>query len=513
MAIASFFSKKIILSLGSLGLWISLAACNSSPPPTLPKDNQGKGDTLKLLSWQAPTILNPHLSTGFKDGDASRITLEPLASFDQKGQLIPFLAAEIPSLSNKGLDKKGEWVIWKLKPNLKWSDGTAFTAKDVVFTYQFISNAKVGATSSGSYEAVKSVEAINPHTVKVTFKQANPAWFLPFVGTEGMILPSHLFAKFNGENARQAPNNLLPIGTGPYKVILFKPGDMVVYEANPNFREANSLGFKRIELKGGGDATSAARAVLQTGDADFAFNLQVEAPILKSLATSGQGKIIADLGSLSERLVFNFTDPHKPDANGDRSSLKNPHPFLTDAKVREAFTLAVDRTAIAAQLYGLTGQATSNVLLLPKEYNSPNTKYQFDLKKAAQLLDQAGWKDSNNNGIRDKNGIEMQVVFQTSVNPLRQKTQQVIKQGLQGIGIGVELKSIDPSIFFSSDPANTDTVERFMADLQMFTTGNSNPDPIKYLKTFTCASIPQKANNWSGENYARYCNPEYEKLW
>ncbi|MEB3311806.1 MAG: peptide ABC transporter substrate-binding protein [Snowella sp.] len=489
-----------------------LLGCQSaSVSPPSPSSTANNAQTLKLLSWQAPTILNPHLSTGFKDAEASRITLEPLATFDKNGQLIPFLAAEIPSLANGGLSKDGKSVIWKLRSDIKWSDGTPFTAQDVVFTYQFITNPKVGSTSAGTYEAVKQVEALDRDRVKITFKEANPAWFLPFVGSEGVILPRHQFAQYSGEKARQAPANLLPVGTGPYKVVQFKPGDIVIYEPNPHFREAKTLGFQRIELKGGGDATSAARAVLQTNDADYAFNLQVEAPILKELEAAGKGQVLANLGSLSERISLNLSDRAQAAPQGSKKV--TPHPFLEDKKVREAFTLAVDRQTIAQQLYGITGQATSNVLLLPKEYDSPHTQYEFDLKKAANLLDEAGWKDTNGNGIRDKKGVEMNVVFQTTVNPLRQKTQQVIKQGLQSLGVNVELKSIDASIFFSSDPANTDTVERFNADLQMYTTGNSSPDPGKYMKTFTCAAIPTQANNWAGDNYGRHCNPEYDQLW
>ncbi|MGB5595090.1 MAG: peptide ABC transporter substrate-binding protein, partial [Crocosphaera sp.] len=351
------------------------------------------------------------------------------------------------------------------------------------------------------------------YTVKVTFKTVNPAWERPFVGASGMILPRHIYENYNAENAREAPANLLPIGTGPYKVVEFKPGDVVVYEPNSYFRNANNIAFKRIELKGGGDATSAARAVLQTGDADYSFNLQVEAPVLQQLETGGKGKIVSVLGTLSERILLNFSDPNKATADGERANINNPHPFLSDKTVRQAFSLAIDRDTISNQLYGITGQPTANFLILPEEYNSPNTSYEFNLEKAQQLLDKAGWKDTNNNGTRDKDGVEMKVVFQTSVNPLRQKTQEIVKQGLQAIGIEVELKSIDASVFFSGDPANNDTIEHFYADLQMFTTGNYNPDPSNYMKSYTCDEIPQKANNWVGDNYSRYCYPEYDKLW
>jgi peptide/nickel transport system substrate-binding protein len=495
----------------SLSLTIAITACSN--PTQTSNNQQNQSSTLKLLYWQAPTILNPHLSTGFKDAEASRITLEPLASFDNQGNLVPILAAEIPTTANGGIAADGKSVTWKLKQNVKWSDGQPFTAQDVVFTHQFINNPKVGAVSAGAYETVKNVEAIDDRTVKINFKEVNPAWSLVFIGGEGMILPKHIYQAYNGANAREAPANLKPIGTGAYQVVEFRPGDTVIYEPNPQFRQEKQLGFTRVELKGGGDATSAARAVLQTGDADFAYNLQVEAPVLKELEAAGQGKVNSNYGALMERLIINFSDPNQVAPSGERSSVDFPHPFLSDRTVRQALALAIDRDTIAQQLYGVAGKATPNFLVAPAEYVSPHTKYKYNPDKAKQLLDQAGWKDSNGNGIRDKNGTEMQMVFQTSVNPLRQKTQAVVKQGLQSIGVGVELKSIDPSVYFSSDASNNDTVEHFYADLQMYTSGNTSPDPGAYMNFMTCKQIPQQANNWSGDNTSRYCNPEYDRLW
>ena len=500
---------KKFLSLGlSLLLTSAIAACSDRAQRT----NQN-ANSLKLLYWQAPTILNPHLSTGFKDSEASRITLEPLASFNNNGELIPFLAAEIPSVANGGVAADGKSVTWKLKQNVKWSDGQPFTAQDVVFTYNFVTNPEVASVSGGVYEVVSSVEAIDDYTVKINFKEVNPAWNLVFVGAEGMILPKHIYQNYNGANAREAPANLQPIGTGAYRVVEFKPGDTVIYEANPEFREAAQLGFEKVELKGGGDATSAARAVLQTSDADFAYNLQVEAKILQELEAAGKGKVVSNFGALMERLVINHTDPNRATEDGERSSVKFPHPFFSDRKVRQALTFAIDRKTIAEQLYGVTGQETANFLVAPQQYASSNTSYEYNPERAAKLLDEAGWKDTNGNGIRDKNGIEMSVVFQTSVNPLRQKTQAIIKRDLQDLGFEVELKSIDASVYFSSDPSSEDTVEHFYTDLQMYTTGNTNPDPGAYMQFYLCESIPQKSNSWQGDNHARYCNEAYDNLW
>ncbi|MFM7440719.1 MAG: ABC transporter substrate-binding protein, partial [Snowella sp.] len=227
-------------------------------------------------------------------------------------------------------------VTWKLKRAIKWSDGKPFTAADVAFTYQYISNPKVGATTTGIYENIKNVEVIDDHTIRINFKSVTPAWFVAFVGSEGMILPRHIYENYQGEKAREAPANLKPVGTGPYRVVEFKPGDVVVYEPNPYFRAVDKLGFNRVELKGGGDGTSAARAVLQTGEADYAYNLQVEAPVLQQLEAGGKGKIISSFGSLVERILFNQSDPNKATETGERSSVKFPHPFFKDLKVREA---------------------------------------------------------------------------------------------------------------------------------------------------------------------------------
>ena len=485
-----------------------LSACNpQSETGNTVNSSTNSEDTLKLLYWQAPTILNPHLATGWKDFDGARIVYEPLASIAQNGDFVLFLAEEVPSQENGGLSEDGKSVTWKLRQGVKWSDGEPFTAQDVVFTYQFVSNSEVAATTSGNYEAIENVEAIDDYTVKITFKEPNPAWYVPFTGQNGLILPEHIFAEYNNARVREAPANLQPIGTGPYQVVEFKPGDIIVLEPNQLYWDEGKPYFSRVELKGGGDATSAARAVLQTGDADFAYNLQVEANILKRLEAAGKGKVLTVFGSDVERIMINFTNP----AQG--SKVEFPHPFLSDPQVRKALTYAVDRETIAKQLYGSTGRPTGQILVAPEAFRSDKISYEFDLKKAKTLLTEAGWEDSNGNGIRDKDGVEMQVVFATSVNPVRQKTQAIIKQAFKSIGIGVELKSVDATIFFSGDPANPDTINRFNFDLQEYTTGNESPDPSAYMKDWTCGEITAEANSWQKQNYSRYCNPEYDALW
>ena len=504
----------------------------SAPLPTggpaalgTPVSGRGVGGTLRILFWQAPTTLNPHLSTGQKDWNASRVTYEPLASFDKNGQLVPFLAAEIPSLENGGVAANGKSVTWKLKRDVKWSDGTPFTAQDVRFTYEFIANYKeTGATTYTTYDAVSSVEAIDDYTVKVNFKDVNPAWALSFVGVQGMIIPYHTFKDYNGPNAPQAPANLMPVGTGPYHVVKFKPEEVlflgnnlvetnkIVFEPNPYFREPDKPYFSRVELKGGGTVNEAARSVLQVGDVDFSNNLQIDSATQHKMEAAGKGKILAPFGAFVERILLNRTDPNQETGDGERSSIQFPHPIFSDKKVRQAFALAVDREAIA-KLYGPTGQPTSNILVSPDIYQSPNTSYEFNLKKAAELLDEAGWKDSDGDGIRDKNGVKMSVLFQTSANPVRQQTQAIVKNALASIGVEIKLTFVDSSVFFASDPSNPNTRHHFYADMEMFSTANRSPDPGAYMKSWTCDERAQKANKWAGLNKERWCDPAYDALY
>src|SRR6266542_4370845 len=198
------------------------------------------------------------------------------------------LAAESPTVENGGVAKDFTSVTWKLRKDAKWSDGSAFTADDVVFTWQYLSNKETASPSQSITDDVSNVEAVDPNTVKVTYKQANANYYIFGVGQNSGILQKKQFGDFIGAKAKDAPGNLKPIGTGPYTITDFKSGDVVQYAMNPNFRDANKPFFKTVTFKGGGDAVSSARAVFQTGDVDYAWNLQVEPAVLRQLSTGSQ---------------------------------------------------------------------------------------------------------------------------------------------------------------------------------------------------------------------------------
>jgi peptide/nickel transport system substrate-binding protein len=476
---------------------------------------RGKGGTLKLLFWQAPTILNTHQSQGTKDYNAGGLILEPLAYIGPDGNLVPELAAELPTLDNGGVAKDQMSITWKLRPDVKWSDGTDFTADDVVFTWQYITNPEVASPDTQTADGVTNVEAVDAHTVKVTFKAPNPYPYQIFTSGLGTILQKKQFQPYLGANAKDAPGNLAPIGTGPYKVVDFKPGDVVTYTLNDLFRDPNKPYFHDVQLKGGGDAVSAARAVFQTGEADYSWNLQVEAQVLNQLSQGGKANLLTAPGPSVERILINFADPNKEE-DGAKAEPDTKHPFFSDPNVRKAFAMAVDRKSIGEQLYGPAGQASCNIFTSPPSVVSKNTDSldvcQYNVEMANQLLDQAGWTKGSD-GIRQKDGVRMHVVYQTTVNSLRQKEQDIVKAGWEKIGAEIELKSVDAGVFFSSDAGNPDTAAHFYTDVEMFTNNPSSPDYTQYVALWTTDQITSKANQWHGNNYGRWSNADYDQLY
>src|SRR5438046_3626828 len=216
---------------------------------------RGGGGALKTLWWQGATLLNPYFAVGTKDQDGSRIFYEPLASWDPDGNMAPILAAEIPSVQNGGVSRDGRTVTWKLKKGVTWHDGKPFTADDCVFTAEYCADPATASVSIGTYKDLK-VDKLDSHTIKITFAKPTPFWADPFVGVRGMVIPKHLFEAFKGAKSREAPNNLKPVGTGAYRFVDFRPGDLIRAEMNPSYHVPNWPFFDTLEMKGGGDRKS-----------------------------------------------------------------------------------------------------------------------------------------------------------------------------------------------------------------------------------------------------------------
>jgi peptide/nickel transport system substrate-binding protein len=427
--------------------------------------------------------------------------------------MFPRLVTELPSLENGGISEDLTTVTWKIKEGLVWSDGTPFTADDVVFTAAYCMDPAGGCAQLAKYEGVKTVEAIDPLTVKVTFTGPKPNPLVAFVGAESPILQKAQFAACTGAAAPTCTEqNFNPIGTGPFVVTDFKVNDSVEFVANENYRDPAKPAFATLSVKGGGDAASAARAVMETGEFDYAWNTQINPELQAAMASGGKGQFVTGFGTLVERIEMNMTDPSPDLPEGERATAMHPHPILSDVNVRKALSMAIDRNLLVEVGYGASGRASCNLVPAPAIYASPNTDcLTQDMDGAKALLDEAGWTVGAD-GIREKDGKKFKLLYQTSVNPVRQDFQALIKGWWNELGVEVELKTIDAGIYFGGDPGSPDTFQKFYADVEMYANNFPGTDPEPYIVAYTCDKAPRPETQWQGENINRYCDPVFDEL-
>lgn len=469
---------------------------------------------LNIIYWQAPSTLNPYLSGGTKEVESASLVLESLGRFSDTGELLPWLAAEIPTVDNGGISEDLTSITWKLKEGVTWSDGTPLTAADAVFTWKYCTAPDGGCAQASYFDGVDSVEAVDDLTIKITFNAPKPFPYTSLVGAESPIIQEAQFKDCLGVKAPTCTDaNFGPIGTGPFVVTEFKANDVVQFKANENFREEGKPAFATVNFKGGGDAAAAARSVLETGEFDYAWNLQIDPTVLSEMESKGKGTVATAFGTSVERLHINQSNPDAS-LGDERATVKHPHPFLTDSRIGQAMSMAIDRALIVEIGYGAGGQVTCNVLPAPDVYASTANdacKTQ-DIDGANALLDEAGIKDTNGDGIREKDGVPLSVSYQTSTNAVRQDTQALIKDWWSQIGIDAELRNIDASVFFGGDPASPDTFQKFFADVEMYTNNFAGVDPEAYMANWRCSEIPSPDSQWQGSNMQRFCDPAYDAL-
>ena len=474
---------------------------------------RGSDGHVNVLFWQAASILNPYLSAGTKDVYTSSLILEGLAGFDEKGAIFPRLAVDIPTLANGGVSADLTTITWKLKPGLIWSDGTPVTSADAKFTYEYCIHPEGGCAELPKFDGIKSVETPDDLTIAITFNGPKPNPYNAFVGALVPILQKAQFANCLGAAAPTCTEqNFNPIGTGPYRVTSFKTNDTIELEANPNYRDPAKPAFATMTVKGGGDAEAAARAVMETGEFDYAWNTQVNPELQTQMAAGGKGVFVNVFATTTERLELNLTDPSPDLAEGERSTVKHPHPILTDMNVRKALSMALDRQTLVDVGYGAAGKVTCNVIPAPDVYASGNTDcVAQDMAGAKALLDAAGWVPGAD-GIREKDGKKLHLLYQTTVNPVRQDFQALIKSWWTDLGVHVELKAIDASVFFGGDAGSPDTYQKFYADVEMFANNFDGTDPEAFMAGYRCSDIPSPDNQWQGNNINRFCDPAYDAL-
>ncbi len=528
--------KKFLALLAALAM--VAAACGSDPEPEegtptteAPADNgdgeetptteaepapegteAGSGGNLLLLQWQAPSQANALLSNGTKDLLASSLVLEPLAEFAPDGSVIPALAAEIPSVSNGGIAEDNLSITWTLRDDVMWSDGTPFTADDVVFTYEYCSNEETGCAVE-AFTKVSDVIANDDFSVTVTFTEPQPYPFEAYVSYTSPVIQRAQFADCVGVAAKACSDeNFMPVGTGPYMVTELRPEDAVSYEMNPNYRgvaEGKPF-FGTVEIKGGGDAEAAARSVLEIGEADYAWNLQVAPEIIAPMEAAGVGRTASAFTANVEHINLNQTDPF-----ADPPSEGTPNPlFVDNPDLHRALSIAINREELVAVGYGPAGRPTCNMWPVGSE-NSTNNDWCLtpNIAEANSLLDGLGYLDTDGDGVREADGYgPLEFDYVTSTNAVRQSNQELIKSYWAEIGVVANMKNEDAGLFFDGTCASDACIWKFFTPMEMFTNGSSGPNAASYLNGWVSSKIPTSETSWGGDNIPRLNSAEYDAL-
>lgn len=488
------------------GMAVVLAGCGgegtSSAPPSgageasQPPATGAAGGTLTVGLFQEPDNLNPYLAVQTASRLVRELTLEGLVAADPEGNYIPELAAEVPTVDNGGISEDGLTITYTLKEGITWSDGDPFTSADVKFTWEAIMDEGNAVNSQTGYELIESVETPDDTTVVITFSELYaPA--LSLFSIADTVLPAHVL---DGEVMGNSDFSRTPEGTGPFVVSEWNSGDSIILDRNPNFREEGQPMMDQIVFKIIPDQ-QAGVAQLQSGDIDVLWNLD------ESVVAAVEGMEGIELqvtpSSNVEYLGLNLSARGTADPS-------QPHPILGDEAVRQALSLAIDRTPIIEELLGgRTEAATSPIGLgwaAPEGLELPPT----DPDEATQLLEEAGWTDEDGDGIREKDGTRLSLEITTPAGQaIREQTEQVLQEQFAAIGVELTINNVPAATLFGNWDENG-MLKRGDFDIVMDTWG-ADLDPAAFLSTlFKSDQIPTEDNAGEGWNFFRLQDSELD---
>jgi len=507
-------SRRTFLAAGTTGAAALLAACG--PESTAPAATQApssgsatqapvaqqagqpkSGGTLRIALYQEPAILNPFLNSQTAGTEVMGLIFLGLTDVDPEGKRVPVLAAEVPTVQNQGVSADGKTVTYKLRRDVKWHDGKPFTAKDVQFTWQAIMDTANPIASRTGYSSITSVDVKDEYTVTLNYKE----FYAPFITLFVSVLPAHAYDnKTAGMDKHEQARK--PLGTGPFKMQEWSSGNHVTLTKNTDYYVRGKPYLDQVVFRIT-PSREVGVAQLQTAETDVVWDLS-EATVPDIEGKPGMA-VWAGAAPDVERLILNFSAP-----SGAQQGLpSSKHPVLGDPKVREAIELAINKKQIVDKLlFGKTTVASSPVPMGWAAYKPAPSEFSPD--KAKQLLDQAGWRPGSD-GIRAKDGVKMQLTYSTTTgNALRERTQQVIQENLQTVGVSLEIKNL-PSAVLLGQWADNSPRKRGNYDINMWTT-NAGIDPHSHLFSyFHSSQIPTEANKGDGFNYSRLLDSEVDK--
>jgi len=449
------------------------------------------GGTVIIGTPQEPGMMNTLLTSSAIEDAVVSLFDEGLVSVNEKGEYVPVLARELPTVSEDGLV-----VTWLLKEGVKWSDGSDFTCDDVKFTMEGALS-DLSQVSASGYRDIESLDCPDPYTVVATFGEV----YAPYLRLFSYTVPDTAGAM---EDMESWDINRNPVGTGPFILSEWVPGDHLTFTKNPYYREEGKPNLDSVIIKIL-PSREVGMQLLGTGEIQALWDLtEANFPELEALKDQGVSFVSTVTGE-NELLSLNLGNN---DGSAPADPSTNPHPVLFDLKVREAIQYAIDKqTIVDTLLYGNVKPGTSAVPVGTFACEQPVSE--FSVEKANALLDEAGWV-MGADGIREKDGVRMSLKIATTTgNQLREQTEQVLAEMLKAVGIELVIENVPSDVLFAGWESDG-MRDHGTYDIVMYTTGPST-DPDSHLySSFHSSEIPTADNEGTGANFSRYINADVD---
>jgi peptide/nickel transport system substrate-binding protein len=462
-----------------------------------------------IVIAEDPPSFNPAISDAGFDSLVMELVMLGLADLDPEGNVFPELAAELPTLENGGVVvDEDAWTMtatWKLREDVKWSDGTPLTADDVIFTYEAIINPETGGWVPG-IDYVEGIEKVDDHTFTVYFNTVYPGYLTLFGGEQAVIWPAHYCDASQGFADWDCGRK--PLSSGPYVLKEWVNGDHMTFVKNENYFEPGKPSIDTITVRIVPDQ-SVRKTMLINGDADL--DMWTTEAMIADL--QGESNVVVEPSPVNRwvmRLFFNLA------AKGTTDPDATPHPILSDVRVRRAIRMAVDVDTISNEFFlGIAKPVWTEFFREPYKCEIPRPT--FDPERAKALLESAGWTDTDGDGIRECHGcetaeegyvMEMEFITYAEYGEVLTLTQQFIAEGLREIGIKLNLSVVEGSVLWAY-AADGGIEQNGNFDMDLWDDGYSGTDPNDYLWSYYYS---EAATPDAGYNYGRWMNEEFDAL-
>jgi peptide/nickel transport system substrate-binding protein len=499
--------KSILAVLLASSLTFGLLGCQRALPPT----DEATSGSINIVIAEDPPSFNPLVADTGYDALVMEMVMLGLADIDPNGNVFPELALELPTVENGGvvLDESAGTmsVTWKMRQDVQWADGEPVTANDVMFTWDAISNPETGSWMPG-LDYIDSVEQVDDYSFVVNYASIYPGYLTQFGGEQIAIWPAHYCDASQGFVAWDCGRE--PLSNGPYILMEWIEGDHMTFEKNDTFYLEGKPAIEKVTVQIVPD-DAVRKTMLENGDADI--DMWINVNTAENLKESQTAKVsLSPVDRWSLRLFMNQAE------KGTTDSQATPHPILSDINVRKAIRAAIDVDTINEEIFHGLGEPVWHEFFRAPYNQCQIARPGYDPEAAKSMLENAGWKDTDGDGVRECRGcetgapegyaMEMEFITYAEYGEPMTLTQQLVAEMLGKIGIQLSLNVVEGSVLWA-DAESGGIEQSGNFDIDMWDDGYAGTDPTDYLWEAYSNEAMIPGGGW---NFFRWDNAEFDAL-